>query len=151
MATKIKPPIYTKEKGYERYKQELLAWKEITDAKPEKQGIFVALSLPENDESGIRERVFDEMTLDDLKKSLLKFKGEQGGGGEASAVSSIKLEPVFLANQEEALWNTGYVPRNAGRRYRGYRGRPWQNFQRRRGNYQCGRNENYGNGNPKEP
>ena len=46
MATKIKPPIYTKEKGYERYKQELLAWKEITDAKPEKQGIFVALSLP---------------------------------------------------------------------------------------------------------
>ena len=37
------------------------------------------------------------------------------------------------------------------RRYRGYRGRPWQNFQRRRGNYQCGRNENYGNGNLKEP
>ena len=92
-----------------------------------------------------------EELYDQAKKSLLKFKGEQGGGGEASAVSSIKLEPVFLANQEEALWNAGYVRRNAGRRYRGYRGRPWQNFQRRRGNYQCGRNENYGNGNLKEP
>ena len=69
MALKMNPPQYKKEKGYERYKTELLAWREITDIKDEKQGIVVALSLPENDDSGIRERVFDELTIEDLKKT----------------------------------------------------------------------------------
>ena len=50
MAAKISPPQYSKAKGYERYKLELLAWKEVTDIKKEKQGIVVALSLPENDD-----------------------------------------------------------------------------------------------------
>ena len=31
MATKINPPIFNKSKSYELYKQELLAWSEITD------------------------------------------------------------------------------------------------------------------------
>ena len=68
MAEKVKPPLYSKGKGYERYKQELMAWKEISTVEKKKQGILVALSLPEEDDSGIRERVFDEVSLEDLKK-----------------------------------------------------------------------------------
>ncbi|CAC5412223.1 unnamed protein product [Mytilus coruscus] len=69
MSTKINPPNYNaKLKSYELYKQELLAWKEITDLDKKKQGVVIALSLPEDDESKIREKVFDQISLDDLKK-----------------------------------------------------------------------------------
>jgi hypothetical protein len=235
MATRINPPIYGKEKSYERYKQELNAWREVTDVAKTKKGIVIALTLPENDESGIRERVFDELDLGDLKKedglehlitfmdkhlgkddladslekfedfedfkresgqnindfiskfdqkyhkimkldmklppailafmllkksnitksekmlvltgmdygkkdqlyeqakqSLLKFKGEQGGGGGSTGSTShsaIKLEPVFMADDEEAMWAAGYARRGSGRgNSGGYHGesRPWQ-------------------------
>ena len=56
------------------------SWKlgEITDLEKEKQGIVIALTLPKMDETGIREKVFDELTIADLKKEngldlLLEF------------------------------------------------------------------------------
>ena len=58
MSAKIRPPVYSKVKGYERYKLELFAWKEVTEVAKGKQGIVVALSLPvvpKEDETGIRE------------------------------------------------------------------------------------------------
>lgn len=78
MATKINPPIFSKSKSYELYKQELLAWSEITDLDKQKRGVAIALTLPEDDESKIREKVFDQIKLDDLKKdtgfdTLLEF------------------------------------------------------------------------------
>ena len=78
MATKINPPIFSKSKSYELNKQELLAWSEITDLDKKKRGVTIALTLPENDESKIREKVFDQIKLDDLKKdtgfnTLLEF------------------------------------------------------------------------------
>ena len=74
----LQPPQLTKEKGYERYKNELLAWIRVTDVPGTKQAITVALSLPENYENGIRERVFDELSLDELQADggldvLVKF------------------------------------------------------------------------------
>ena len=51
MGTRINPPIFNKSKNYERFRQELLAWREITDLKEDKQGIGIALTLPEDDES----------------------------------------------------------------------------------------------------
>ena len=45
MTITIKPPVYNNKKNYERYKQELLAWKEITNLDARKQAIVVALSL----------------------------------------------------------------------------------------------------------
>ena len=67
MAMKLNPPHFQKEtKSYERYKQELLAWREVTEIDKAKQGIAVALSLPEDDESKIREQVFDEVSIVDL-------------------------------------------------------------------------------------
>ena len=68
MTTKINPPTYGKAKSYELYKQEVLAWHEITDLAKEKQGVVIALSLPEDDESQIREKVFSQVKLEDLKK-----------------------------------------------------------------------------------
>ncbi|XP_053390667.1 uncharacterized protein LOC128553511 [Mercenaria mercenaria] len=67
MTTRISPPLFGKGKNYERFKQELLAWKEITDLSKQKQSIAVALTLPEDDESQIREKVFDQLQLDELK------------------------------------------------------------------------------------
>ena len=65
MAMKIKTPEF-KNGCYERYRIELEAWREINDLEKEKQGIAIALTLPEDDESGIREKV-DELSLNDLK------------------------------------------------------------------------------------
>jgi hypothetical protein len=42
MATKINPPIFSKSKSYELYKQELLAWSEITDLDKKKRGVAIA-------------------------------------------------------------------------------------------------------------
>ena len=67
MAMRISPPEFSKSKSYERYKQEIAAWREVTDLQKEKRGIAIALSLPEND--NIREKVFDELDINDLKKA----------------------------------------------------------------------------------
>ena len=64
----INPPAFNKTKSYERYKQVLLAWKEVTDLSSRKQAIAVALSLPEEDETQIRDKVFDQLPLEELKK-----------------------------------------------------------------------------------
>lgn len=68
MATKINPPKYSQSKSYELYKQELLAWKEITELEKKKRGVAIALTLPEDDDSKIREKVFYHIKLEDLKK-----------------------------------------------------------------------------------
>ena len=56
MKTRINPPTFNKGKNYERFRQELTAWREITDLSKDKQGIAIALSLPEDDEPQIREK-----------------------------------------------------------------------------------------------
>ena len=40
---------------YELYKQKLLAWREVTDLSKDKQGVAIALSLPEEDKTKIQE------------------------------------------------------------------------------------------------
>ena len=67
MTTKINPPAFNSAKSYERFKQELLAWREITELSKNKQGIAVALSLPDDDENKIKDKVFDQIALDELK------------------------------------------------------------------------------------
>ena len=67
MSTRTDPPTLGSE-PYELYKQELLAWREVTDLRKEKQRVVIALSLPKNDKTQIREKVFDQISIDDLKK-----------------------------------------------------------------------------------
>ena len=78
MTTKINPPLFNSANSYERYKQELLAWREITELSKNEQSIAVALSLPEDDENKIKDKVCDQIALDELKdedglKFLLRF------------------------------------------------------------------------------
>ena len=54
------PPLFDSvNKPYDRYVDEIRAWAFITDLEKEKQGIAIALSFPENDPSGIRDKVFN--------------------------------------------------------------------------------------------
>ena len=81
MTTRINRPTFNKAKNCERFSQELLAGEEITDISKDKQGTAIALSLPEEDESQIRENVLDQIAVDDLKSDdgfivLLYFLGE---------------------------------------------------------------------------
>ena len=52
------PPTFRKGMSYELYRQELLAWSEVTDISRNKQGIVIALSLPQTDEMPVREKLF---------------------------------------------------------------------------------------------
>ena len=67
MATKINPPNLTSV-PYELFKQKLLPWREVTDLSKDKQGVAIALSLPEEDKNKIQEKVFNEIGLDKLKQ-----------------------------------------------------------------------------------
>ena len=40
----------------------------MTDLRKDKQGVAIALSLPEDDKTQIREKVFEQISLDGLKK-----------------------------------------------------------------------------------
>ena len=89
MTTRINPPSLNSTKSYERFKQELSAWREITELKKEKQGIAVALSLPEDDVNRIKDKVFDQISLDDLKSAdgldiLLTFLDKHLGKDDLS-------------------------------------------------------------------
>ena len=67
MATRIDPPTLSPT-SYESYRQELLAWREVTDLRKEKQGVVIALALPKGNKDQIREKVFDQISPDDLKE-----------------------------------------------------------------------------------
>ena len=68
MGTKIEVPRYKSGSTYEHFKREISAWRLVTELKPEKQGIVVALSLPEDDHLKIKEKVFEEIKVEDLNK-----------------------------------------------------------------------------------
>jgi len=83
---KCNPPDFMKCGSYERYKTELKAWGLITEVDAKKRGIAVAMTLPQGHghESAIREKVFDEMKLEDLNKDngldkLIEFLDEKLG------------------------------------------------------------------------
>ena len=72
-----KPPTFG-DKSYELYKLQLLAWEELTDLADDKKGIYIALSLPDNHDTKIKEKVFESLGLDSLKstsglKELIEF------------------------------------------------------------------------------
>ena len=59
----------------------LLAWREVTDLRKTIQGIVIALSLRKGHENQVREKVFEQISLDHLKRddgldTLLRFLDE---------------------------------------------------------------------------
>ena len=53
-------------KLYDWYIEELKAWCLVTDLPKQKQGVAIALSLPESGASGIQYKVFNEIALTNL-------------------------------------------------------------------------------------
>ena len=76
-AYKTPPAFDIDSKPYNRWIEEVKAWVELTDLAKVKQGLALALSLPEKDSSNIRDKVFSDVSLEDLKsdgvKKLIKF------------------------------------------------------------------------------
>lgn len=69
MASNYKtPPAFSEKKPYNRWVDEVKAWIALTDLDVKKQGLAIALSLPEEDGSSIRDQVFSEISVDDLQK-----------------------------------------------------------------------------------
>ena len=60
MTACTKSPVLNKGKCFEIYRKEILAWGEQTDLPKSKQG------LPEDDETHIRERDFDQIPFQDF-------------------------------------------------------------------------------------
>ena len=91
MTIEIDPPRFTSQ-NFERYKLELQAWSEVTSISKAKQGAYIALSLPEDDQYQIKEKVFSGLSLDELTEEgslniLIKFL--DGYLGKDELVDSI--------------------------------------------------------------
>ena len=81
MGTKINPPNFASER-YELYREKLLAWRDVTDLPTEKQGIVIALTLPDDDKNKIQEKVFNQIGRENLKQengldTLINFLDSQ--------------------------------------------------------------------------
>ena len=67
MSSYKNPPEFNgKLKPYDWYVEELRAWCIVPDLVKEKQGVAIAWSLPENDPSGVCDKVFNDITLANL-------------------------------------------------------------------------------------
>ena len=92
MSMKLNPPDFSS-KSYEQYRLELSAWEKITNLDKKKQAIAIALSLPENDKTAIRQRVFEELSLDEL--------GGDDGLAKLMTFLDVKLGKDDLADSLE--------------------------------------------------
>ena len=76
---KLEPPTFVSaKKSYESYRRQLTTWMVASCVEKKRQALVVALSLPEEDESNIKEKVFSELDTDALNhdegmKRLLDF------------------------------------------------------------------------------
>ena len=80
MAREISIPTLTGSTNYELWKLQTQAWTVVTELSKEKQAFVVALSLPEDDKSKIKEKVFGDLELDVLSREngmsvLFEFVG----------------------------------------------------------------------------
>ena len=74
---RIATPVFDGEKWYERYIQEVNAWCAVQPNIPDKdKAVFLALSLPDNDISGVKDKLFNDLSLEELncETGVTKFK-----------------------------------------------------------------------------
>ena len=64
---KVKVPQFDSvKKPYSRYKSEIDFWKVCSKLEAKEQGVILAYELPEDDPSGIRDKLFNELTIEKL-------------------------------------------------------------------------------------
>ena len=84
MTTKIAVPQYIVGKPYELFKNDILAWEAVTELHKSKQGLVLALALPDDDSCQLRSKLFDKHSVADLNKdaglkTVIAFLDEQLG------------------------------------------------------------------------
>ena len=110
---RINPPIFALSKGYERYKLELLAWREVPKLARKKLGIAIALTWPNpSNESNIRENVFEQLTLAEHKADnkldrLIEFFDKYLENGEL--LDSFSKVDLFVDYKRQNESNNEYV------------------------------------------
>ena len=57
MSSKLTVPLLTAGKDYLQYKAEVELWQAVTQAVPDKQGVWLALNLPDNHPDALKEKV----------------------------------------------------------------------------------------------
>ena len=65
MANKIQPPVFNKEKSYQRWKEEVKAWQIVCGYPEKNQALVVALSFPEGSE--VRDYIFSDIAIESLQ------------------------------------------------------------------------------------
>ena len=90
-----------------------MAWGEVTDINRNKQGITVALSLPQTDEMPAREKIFTEISIADLKSdeglsALLEFL-DQNLGKDDLTFSLDKFEDFDKFQRKERTHIQEYI------------------------------------------
>lgn len=60
------PPAFSEQKPYSRWLDEIKAWEALTELEAKKRGVAIALSLPEEGQSSIRDKVFSELSIENL-------------------------------------------------------------------------------------
>ena len=121
MASYKTPPVFSEAKPYARWIEEVKAWQEVTALAKEKHGLAIALTLPEQGAKSIRDKVFSEVSIDELKKdtgvaTLIKFmdnvfkKDELSAAYEAYTVFDRYRKPTETTMEEfviefEKLYN----------------------------------------------
>ena len=66
-STKLKVPLFDSvNKPYEMYVKEIKFWQKLSKVEKQEQGVLLAYNLPDNDPSGIKEKLFLELDLDVL-------------------------------------------------------------------------------------
>ena len=79
-------------KSYGQYYKELKGWDKITSVKEENRGMVIALSLPDTGYKNIKEKVFSEISTDDLSKA-----------GSFKTVTDF-LDKHFKKDSLETVW-----------------------------------------------
>ena len=74
---RVATPVFDGEKRYEWHIQEVNAWCAVQHSIPDKdKAVILALALPDNDPSGVKDKLFNDVPLEELncETGVAKFK-----------------------------------------------------------------------------
>ena len=107
------PPFDSERKPFLRYKTEVRTWTLVTEVPEDKWALILALSLPEDDKSGIRNKVFDCLGEQRLKgkegyQEFMKFLEKEFGEDEIYDVFN-KFEEFESCKKQQSQTMQQYI------------------------------------------
>ena len=107
------PPFDSEKKPFLRYKTEVKTWTLVTEVPEDKWALVLALSLPEDDKSGIRNKVFDCLGEQRLQgkqgyQEFMKFLEKEFGEDEIYDVFN-KFEEFESCRKQQSQSMQQYI------------------------------------------